>query len=83
MRIEFCKFSSTQSWTAAGSSGTGCSSAADSVASAMLIAGPAAATQTMSRRGLSRRLKSTGTGFAQPKTKLLNDSSSAGMTSVP
>ena len=36
------------------------------VASSRLVIGPAAATQIMSRFGLRRLLKLTGTGFAQP-----------------
>jgi hypothetical protein len=38
------------------------------MASAMFIAGPAAATQTMSRRGLRKAANFTGTGLAYPKT---------------
>ena len=49
---------------------------------ARFVIGPAAATSTMSRLGLRRRAKFTGTGFAQPKRnpELLISSSSGRIT---
>ena len=49
-----------------------------------LLPGPAAATQIMSRRGLRRRPKSIGTGFAYPnRNGARMSSSNAGRTMVP
>ena len=50
---------------------------------AMLEAGPASATQTMSRRGLLRLVKFTGTGLAKPKIKGDVKYSRAGKIIVP
>src|ERR1051325_6013068 len=63
------KASATHFAAFSGNSGIRWSSAAEMIARAMLIPGPAAATSTMSRRGWCRRWKFTGTGFAQPKRK--------------
>ena len=54
----------SQSWPAGGTRPTPWASSAAMVAIAMLDAGPAAATQIMSRRGLRRLAKRTGTGLA-------------------
>ena len=60
------------------------SSQADAIASAKLVAGPAAATNTISRRGLRSRAKFTGTGLAHPNMKGARTSNSnAGSMMVP
>ena len=64
MRTELRRFSPIHPAAGGGKRSGRCSSNADAVARTKFVAGPAAATQIMSRRGLLRREKLTGTGLA-------------------
>ncbi len=82
--IELTRLRANQVEKTSGTAPTVCTNRADTKASATLMPGPAAATQTISRLGLRNRKKFTGTGLAQPNRNGARiSSSSPGSSRVP